>query len=203
MNTEGYGFDWYATQPENVKRLIERVEDFSDLFSDMTFEPGSITADFTALKAQIGDGDWVDADADRPDSLEYFTYEWFRFRIAELEEGTCGQFDQKNQIVTISPKYVDQDSTILHELIHLHEFVIDELPSFYHDVLCYCLYKSLIKKIPDLDDRIMSHGHLLNEQALSERGGIHDLLFLMKSFDLDIKMGYRLGTVFGYGMAEE
>ena len=29
------------------------------------------------------------------------------------------------------------------------------------------------------------------------------MLFLLKSFDLDLKMGYKLGTVFGYGMVDE
>lgn len=29
------------------------------------------------------------------------------------------------------------------------------------------------------------------------------MLFLLKSFDLDLKMGYKLGTIFGYGMADE
>lgn len=33
-------------------------------------------------------------------------------------------------------------------------------------------------------------------------GGVHDLLFLLKSFDLDLRMNYPLGTVFGYGMAD-
>lgn len=28
------------------------------------------------------------------------------------------------------------------------------------------------------------------------------LLFLLKSFDLDLKKGYSLGTVFGYGMSD-
>ena len=30
----------------------------------------------------------------------------------------------------------------------------------------------------------------------------NDLLFLLKSFDLDLRMNYPLGTVFGYGMAD-
>lgn len=67
----------------------------------------------------------------------------------------------------------------------------------------YCLYKSLKNRIDDLDDRIEAHGHLLNEQQIYSRGGSHDILFLLKSYDLDLKKGYKLGTVFGYGYADE
>ena len=54
-------------------------------------------------------------------------------------------------------------------------------------------------KIPELDNIITGHAHLLNESVLYKQGGLHDILFLLKSFDLDIRMGYPLGTVFGYG----
>lgn len=37
---------------------------------------------------------------------------------------------------------------------------------------------------------------------LAEVGGVHDLTFLLKSFDIDLRMGYKLGTVFGYGYDE-
>ncbi len=67
-------------------------------------------------------------------------------------------------------------------MIHLHEYVLNELPLFYHDVYSYCLYKSLQSKIVDLDERIEAHGHLLNEQQLYSHGGLHDILFLYKKF---------------------
>ncbi|MCD8379618.1 MAG: hypothetical protein LUC95_04675, partial [Lachnospiraceae bacterium] len=88
-------------------------------------------------------------------------------------------------------------------MIHLHEFVLNDLPMFYHDAYFYCLYKSLKNQIADLDDRIEARGHLLNEQQLYRQGGLHNILFLLKSFDLDLKKGYKLGTVFGYGYVEE
>ena len=88
-------------------------------------------------------------------------------------------------------------------MIHLHEAVLDGLPTYYRDIVLYCLYKDLRDKIPDLDDRIEAHGHILNESLLSNYGGRHDILFLLKSFDLDLKMGYPPGTIFGYGMADD
>lgn len=67
---------------------------------------------------------------------------------------------------------------------------------FYHDAVLYCLYR-------DLNERIEAHGHILNSSQIAKTGGVHDILFLLKSFDLDLKMGYKLGTVFGYGMTDE
>lgn len=101
------------------------------------------------------------------------------------------------------PEAVDDDATILHELIHLHEYVINDLPMYFHDMVFWALYKDLKKKIPQLDEIITGHAHMLTEATLYSRGGLHDILFLLKSFDLDIRMGYPLGTVFAYGRADE
>ena len=66
-------------------------------------------------------------------------------------------------------------------------------------MLYWTLYKDLRNKISKLDEIITKHAHVFNESDLYEEGGLHDILFLLKSFDLDIRMGYPLGTVFGYG----
>ena len=103
----------------------------------------------------------------------------------------------------VIPDYKDDDSVVLHEMIHLHEFVINELPLYFHDVLLWCLYKDLRGKISDLEQRIEDHGHIVNENHIERWGGTHDILFLLKSYDLDLRRGYPLGTVFGYGYADE
>ena len=138
----------------------------------------------------------------RPDQLKYFTYSWFLFGVEDLGD-FLGNYSALEYKLTVSPKCVDQDDVILHEMIHLHEAVLDGLPTYYHDVVLYCLYKDLRDRIRNIDDHIEAHGHILNESILSKTGGRHDILFLLKSFDLDLRMGYPLGTVFGYGMANE
>ena len=65
------------------------------------------------------------------------------------------------------------------------------------------LYDDLKQKSKDIDKMINRHIHILNEQSIHHRGGVHDLLLLLKSFDLDIKRGYPFGTVFGYGAKED
>lgn len=91
----------------------------------------------------------------------------------------------------------------MHEMIHLHEAVINELPLFYHDMMIWALYRKLRERIDKLDEIINDHAHLLNGTELFKQGGNHDILFLLKSFDLDIIKGLPLGTVFAYGKAEE
>ncbi len=144
---------------------------------------------------------WSDGQIPLPDELEYFSYSFFTYHERELGEDKLGQFNPLEFSLTVSPEGLNKDSVIMHEMIHLHEIVLDGLPLFYHDAVLWCLYKDLHKKILDLDDRIEAHGHILNSQSIAEVGGTHDILFLLKSFDLDIKKGYPLGTVFGYGMA--
>lgn len=46
--------------------------------------------------------------------------------------------------------------------------------------------------------------HLSQEQLakrikIAQAGGNHDILFFLKSLDVDLRCGYTLGTVCGYG----
>lgn len=196
-------FTLYSTCSPAVRLLIDRIEEHAPLFSDMLFEPDSLTGKFIAVQEKgIDDSEWHDTVMDRPDQLEYFAYSWFLFGVEDLG-GFLGTYSALEYKLTVSPKCIDQDDVILHEMIHLHEAVLDGLPTYYHDAVLYCLYKDLRGKIPSLDDHIEAHGHILNESLLSNSGGRHDILFLLKSFDLDLKMGYSLGTVFGYGMTNK
>ena len=197
--------DLYWSSPQDVRDLADRVGEHeeSELFADMLFEPESMTGKFIAVKAKSFDNDeWEDTFMDRPDQLEYFSHDWFLFAVEDLG-GSLGCYSSMEYKLSVSPECVNRDDVILHEMIHLHEAVLDGLPTYYRDVVLYCLYKELQSKVPDLDDRIESHGHILNESTLARTGGRHDILFLLKSFDLDLRMGYPLGTVFGYGMADD
>ena len=84
-------------------------------------------------------------------------------------------------------------------MIHLYESFINELSWSRHDMLVWALFQDLREKIPALDEIVNHHSHQLTQANLESAGGNHDLLFLLKSFDLDIRMDYPLGTVFAYG----
>ena len=120
----------------------------------------------------------------------------------EVNRGVItASYDAETNTITVEPDA--DDSTILHEMIHLHEFLINDQPMYFHDMLYWALYRDLKDKIPKLDEIITGHAHLLTESSLFNQGGLHDILFLLKSFDLDIRMGYPLGTVFGYGRIDD
>lgn len=198
-------FDWFLNASDEERRLCEKVSAFEieDLFADMMFRPGSTTHDAIACKWKVPNGEFVDGIVDLPDLLCYLSEDNFTYHVEELGAGVAGQFSGADFALTISPEHLDDDSVILHEMVHLHEFVINSLPLYFHDTLLWCLYKSLREKISDLDDRIKEHGHVFNSRAIEIEGGTHDILFLLKCFDLDLRKGYPLGTVFGYGMSLE
>ena len=205
MNMDGSWFvDWYRlTASQEEKQLFDRVNEFEDLFEDMLFRRETCTYSLIQCKSKSLDSDeWVDDEIDLPHELAYFSYTFFHFKVKQMED--CdGAFSHDDQTLTVTPQALANDSTILHEMIHLHEYVINDLPLFYHDMVYWALYKDLKKKIPALDDIISSHAHLLTGSTIYSSGGLHDILFLLKSFDLDIRMGYPLGTVFAYGREEE
>lgn len=194
---------WYQTATPEEQELSNRVYDLGDrFFGDMLFEEGSITHNYAACQAKSKDGEWRDTTVDLPPALDYFSYSCFTYHIADLGVA-AGRFDEEAFTLTVAPDHANDDVVILHEMIHLHEFVLEILPMYFHDAVLFCLYKDLKNKINDLDQRIEAHGNILNSSSIANIGGTHDILFLLKSFDLDLRNGYKLGTVFGYGMANE
>lgn len=194
--------EWLQSNPSDEEiKLFNRLCDLSDYFSDMLFEEGSSTYELIKCQSKSEDGSWQDDTIDLPDELTCFSYTFFKRKVESLRNNYDGYFDSKEQLLCISKECLDDD-VILHEMIHLHEFVINGLPLFYHDTLLWALYTDLRKEIDNLDRIISSHAHILSGQKTYNKGGLHDILFLLKSLDLDIKMGYSLGTVFRYDLKE-
>lgn len=185
---------------EDEKNLIDKIYDFSEMFEDMLFANGTDSYFLMQYQAKIN-GEWRNVSDSLRDELEYFNYGWFNYKVEPLEEGVGGCFNLEEMLLCVPPNA--EDHTILHEMIHLHEFVINDLPMYYHDMLYWALYQNLRKKIDGLDDVISDHAHIVTQSGLYSQGGLHDILFLLKSFDLDIRQGYPLGTVFGYGRIDD
>ena len=198
--------EWVQSATDAEKLLFDKVYDFGEFFKDMLFEKDTVPYNF--IKCQVRDSDtdaeqekWADDDSLRPDELAYFSYTYFKIRVEKLPSGYAGCYNEHEQLLCVTPEAATDDATILHEMIHLHEGVINRLPFYFHDVLYWALYQDLRKMIANLDDAISQYAHILNESDLYSRGGLHDVLFLLKSFDLDIRQGYPIGTVMGYGQA--
>lgn len=197
--------EWFPNASEDECALWDKVCGFGEMgmFDDLLFRPGSLTGGLTACQSEGGDGVWTADNVSLPDAFTDFSYSFFTYHVGGIEDkGAYGRFDTSNQSLSLQAEHLDKNHVILHEMIHLHKFVLDGEPLFYHDAALWALYSSLRGKVPNLDDRVASHAHLLNEQDIYVRGGLHDVLFLLKSFDLDLRMGYPLGTVFGDGLSD-
>lgn len=181
--------------------LIEKVYSFGNLFEDMLFRPHTIASDYLAVFDHEGnkvyDSIWPE--------LDCFDYEWFNFRVISLKQyDCCGLFSGRSLTLSIDSDIFNEnddrlDDVLLHEMIHLHELVFDKyLPSFYKEAYFLALYSDLKEKVPDLDDLLFQCCHISRSEETALEGGSHGLLFALKSFDLDIRTGKELGTIFGY-----
>ena len=196
-------FDWYNEEATNAERyLFNRIEELGDLFGDMLFEKGSASYSLISCSSQREEnGSWEEDEMGLPDLITNFTYEDYRTNVSGIV-GSDGYYDHENQIICLPPGAAQDDASILHEMIHLHEMLLSELEPYFHDIIFWALYQDLRKKIHGLDTIINEHAHVLNESQLYKAGGSHDILFLLKSLDLDLCMGYPLGRIFAYGAEE-
>ncbi len=190
-----------VSKPENMvqrkfeEELFSKVCGFKEFYDDMLFLEGSTTYGFVDGK-----------DEHSPlHVLWRFDYDFFLYEVAAYQNmETAGSFDWLSYTLYIAPQDLHNDPVILHEMIHLHEFALEKLPKHYRDTVLYCLYKDLSAKIENLDELLMKYGHAARLDAISNKGGEHSLLFILKSFDLDRRYSRRIGkpvqfgTVLGY-----
>ena len=83
--------------------------------------------------------EYEDYHLDPHEEIAELNYSWFAYTVKPLDD--CeGYFDPAQQELCIPAGNLDDDATILHEMIHLHEFVYDCVASFYHDMAFWGLY---------------------------------------------------------------
>ena len=185
---------------EESMKLWNTVEELGEkYFGDMLFERGSTTSTFLECEYQ-----GRNCLASLPPVLEYFSYEWFDFTVRSLPDNVGGHFDDTDgkQELCVIISHKDDENVILHELIHLHEAVLSSVP-FCRDLVFLSLYWDLKEKVSDLDTIIKGFGNVWNETSLYDDGGEHSVLFLLKSLDLDLRKGQKLGTIFGYDLMKK
>lgn len=186
-------YDWMQKATAEEIDLRNRMYEFENLFSDMLFQESSSARDYFIYED-------VEFPIDKRISEFDFGSVWLKY--GELGEGIEGQTNKSDLSITISPAASNIDGTLLHEMVHILEYVISECMIIYRDVLIWELYQNLRTVIIDLDDRIKEFLLLGNLYEIRSTGGEHDLLFFLKCFDLDLKMNFPLGTVMGYGYHE-
>lgn len=193
--------EWYYNEATIAERtLANRAFSFEPLFEDMKFSPGTPAGELTKIGIKdVGGEDWTETYMDIPASIQYASCQFVKFIVTEPENDSDACYNNQEQSICISPDLIDDDTVLLHEMIHFYESAVNEFPLYFHDALLWSLYSDLKGKIPKLDAIITDNAHILIESTLYTDGGLHDILFLLKSFDLDIRNGYPLGSVFGYG----
>lgn len=183
--------EWFENKTEKEQDLEIFVLLHEDLFADMCFDKGSITGDY-----MIRDNAYKQFENDLSLDAEYF-----RFIVDNIQEfdGTTHRHDRK---VIVKDEFCTNEPIILHEMIHAHECVLNQHNAILKDILLIELYRDLKSKISELDNYIYNHANIPHNLELANKFGEHDLLFFLKSLDLDLKCGYVLGTIFGYGYKE-
>ena len=221
MDMTDHSAFYYSDEGRKHAYLFEKIQQlgYADdngkqgLFYDMLFEEGSST--FHLLGHDI----LLDQETNiLPNQLTYFTYSFFKFIIDEGNSTirgnkvSYGYFDQTTQTLGIYKDCLQMENVILHEMIHLHEYVIQDCSQYYHDILLRQLYKDLkngcietkLQKISGLDQMLDTFSQVAwYKYMIQNMGGEHSMLFLLKSLKLDLQMNYQLGTVFGYDFATQ
>lgn len=191
---------WWESRDDDTRGLHEKILQYdSEYFDDMqlkdsTMEKYTIATDGYGNECSLKDLFNLDFDLDS----NKYTY-----HIEKLDdcEALC---DFENNTITFDPKFASDKATILHEMIHAHENILDSIKRpFIKEIILLHLYDKLKSQIPDLNDKIAGHANILSGMDIYMRGGNHDVLFYLKSIDLDLRCGYKLGTVCDYDRDKE
>ena len=199
-NSQMYSFEPPYTSDEEFA-LFQQVAFLSaEFFDDMSFEEYSIVGKY----GKLVDGGIHPA----LEKLQNIDWESYTFCVGEFENPEfLASFDPRTKTLTVSEKYLTEDYVLLHELIHIHEHILDTLPAYYRDILTLSLYNDLSPKLKkrgnDLDAMLASFCLIVNEGMMDSAGGTHSPLFFLKSLDLDLRKGYPLGRVLSYGWEEK
>jgi hypothetical protein len=126
------------------------------------------------------------------DIANFITIGNWIFNIVSNSDDFVGCTYNYKKTIEITEDYKNDESTILHEMIHAYELMLgDENLNQY---IVIQLYKELSSKISDLDKYIQIDSHVLLKE--------HSLLFMLKALDLDLRLGLKLGSIYSYGREE-
>lgn len=175
------------TRSKDETNLTVFILSLEPLFDDMCFEITSIVGRY-----MYRNGEYVNLK-----HLLSLDEQLFRIKIDELED-YIAYTDISDRKIVVDKKHTKNKAAILHEMIHAHEYILTKQSPVLKEILLLELYKDLKTKLPKLDDWIYNHANIPHNTDLAKEGGEHDLLFFLKSLDLDLKCGFEYFTIFGY-----
>ncbi|MDE5824038.1 MAG: hypothetical protein K2H91_05055, partial [Lachnospiraceae bacterium] len=182
---------WFENKTEKEEDLELFILLQEDLFSDMIFEKGSTTGDY-----MLRNGKHLTFETELSIDEQYFRF------IVEHVAKYDAYTDVNSRKIVVDIEHINNKPTILHEMLHAHEFILQKRKPLLKEIVLLELYKDLKPKLSqrniDIDTWIFNHANIPHNEELAVAGGEHDLLFFLKSIDLDIRCGFELLTVFGY-----
>jgi len=197
---------WEAMNVTEYK-LWEKMQDYDEkYFSDMRLMARKLRSKIRKAKFEDDDGKWKTYYEDFPlDQNLPGVDEWYLKIVKFKEEGLRGRCIKRKKIVEVlkDPNRSLLKTIILHELIHVYEFIYEEhwFLKAYREFLLLYLYRKLEEDTrvgpKVLEDFINFDIHILIHQRDK-----HSLLFLLKALDLDLRLKKPLGTVYSYGRLE-
>ena len=190
---------WWDSRDDGTNELYMQILQYElEYFKDMLLKDSGLK------KYAIG------MEGDNECSFEdvfnlHFDLEFNRYTYHIKKLDDCAALcDSKDRTITFDPEYASDKATILHEMIHAYENIIDSIQlTLIREIIFLHLYNKLKPEIPDLDDKIAGHANILSGMNIYIQGGKHDILFFLKSLDLDLRCGYKLGTVCDYDRDKE
>ena len=188
---------WFENRTPEESQLYFMVIDFDErYFTDLRLTEKNAER-LLSYEVQADDGKWEKVIDDPPLFIGINPGNWI-FRFCRFRDDTIGRCHRKHRIIQIRPGLNEKEhkSTVLHEMIHAYEMM---LPEIYREWLLLELDKKLARKITrkHLNDCIDVSLHVITHHR-----HYHGLFFLFKSLDLDLRLRWPLGTVFGYGQDE-
>ena len=194
--TEDQWDEWYNNDatPEE-KGFFKLIWQYRHHFKDLTFQEAPFTSS-------------IFEDYKTPPIESYISN--LKVIVRELKDPHfLASYNSKYHTITVSPQARTKEYCILHEMIHIFDKIYDDIYGL-RDAVRWRLYYRLQDKINELDQAILDFTTIRSLMSINccpenpkRFQQTHDTLFLLKSFDLDIKMGYPFGTVLGYCYAEK
>jgi hypothetical protein len=175
--------EWLENISLDEKKLYDKIYQLNEkLFSDLTFDD-LLEEDSEFLRDRIMEP--LDRDA--------FPLYYTRY-IIDPELEIPGHYDPRDNTITFHPDHLS-DEHIIHEMLHAYEYYYDNQPLL-RDFWITRLYSRIHSKIKRLDEYCCQLS-LIKGKPLDMYAGKHGVFFLLKSLEIDIRLNFPFGRIFG------
>lgn len=138
---------------------------------------------------------------ERGDYGHFPRIEFVTFSLKENDDEILGSYDIEEQHISVVNGC--EVTTLLHEMIHYYDHALERLSPAVRELVLVVLWEKVSKNVDNLLERCSKFLELVEHNDLEAEGGQHGLLFLLKSFDIDIRLELPLFTTLGYGYTED